>query len=141
MAEKKSAQFSAEEKALMKQRAKELKENLSKEQSLSEVLAAFKKMNANDREIAEKLHALVAKKAPKLWAKTWYSMPAYANEEGKVVLFFQESGKFKVRYSTIGFTENAKLDQGSLWATSFAVLKWSGAVEKQVAALIVQATS
>ena len=141
MAEKKTSQFSAEEKALMKQRAKELKENLSKEQSLTEVLAAFKKMNVQDREIAEKLHSLVATKAPQLWAKTWYSMPAYANAEGKVILFFQESGKFKVRYSTIGFSENAKLDEGSMWATSFAVLKWSGAVEKQVAALISQATS
>ena len=141
MAEKKAASFTAEEKAAMKQRAKELKANASKEVALKEVLAAFKKMAPADREIGEKLHALVGKAAPQLWAKTWYGMPAYANEDGKVILFYQDAGKFKYRYSTIGFQEHANLDEGSLWATSFAVLKWNGAVEKQVSALIKKAIS
>ena len=142
MATKKSSEtFSAEEKALMRARAKELKANASKEVALKEVLAAYKKMSPADREIAEKLHALVKKTAPQLWAKTWYSMPAFANDEGKTILFFQESGKFKVRYSTIGFQENANLDDGALWATSFAIIKWTGAVEKQIAALIKKAIS
>lgn len=139
MAEKKAAEFTAEEKAAMKQRAKELKANASKEVALKEVLAAFKKMAPADREIGEKLHALVGKVAPQLWAKTWYGMPAYANEDGKAVLFFQDAGKFKYRYATIGFQEHANLDDGAMWATSFAVTKWNSAVEKQVSALIKKA--
>lgn len=141
MAEKKAASFTAEEKAAMKQRAKELKANASKEVALKEVLAAFKKMAPADREIGEKLHALVGKAAPQLWAKTWYGMPAYANEDGKAVLFFQDAGKFKYRYATIGFQEHANLDDGAMWATSFAVTKWNSAVEKQVSALIKKAIS
>jgi uncharacterized protein YdhG (YjbR/CyaY superfamily) len=141
MAEKKSESFTAEEKAAMKQRAKELKANASKEVALKEVLAAFKKMAPADREIGEKLHALVGKVAPQLWAKTWYGMPAYANEDGKVILFYQDAGKFKYRYSTIGFQEHANLDDGAMWASSFAVLKWNSAVEKQVSALIKKAVS
>jgi uncharacterized protein YdhG (YjbR/CyaY superfamily) len=142
MATKKPAEsFSAEERAAMRQRAKELKANASKEASLKEVLAAYKKMSPADREIGEKLHALVKKVAPQLWAKTWYGMPAYANEDGKAVLFYQDAGKFKTRYSTIGFNEHANLDEGSLWATSFAVIKWNGAVEKQLAALIKKSVS
>ena len=142
MATKKPADtFTAEEKAVMRQRAKELKANASKEAALKEVLAAYKKMSPADREIGEKLHALVGKTAPELWAKTWYGMPAYCNEDGKVILFYQDSGKFKYRYSTIGFQEHAKLDQGSMWATSFAVLKWNAAVEKEVKALIQKSIS
>ena len=141
MAEKKAAAFTAEEKAAMKQRAKELKANASKEVALKEVLAAFKKMAPADREIGEKLHALVGKAAPQLWAKTWYGMPAYANEDGKVILFYQDAGKFKYRYATIGFQEHANLDDGAMWATSFAVTKWNSAVEKQVSALIKKAIS
>ena len=140
MATKKPADtFNAEEKAAMRQRAKELKANASKEVALKEVLAAFKKMSPADREIGEKLHALVGKVAPQLWAKTWYGMPAYANDEGKTILFYQESGKFKYRYSTIGFQESANLDEGAMWATSFAVLKWNTAVEKELKALIQKA--
>lgn len=142
MATKKPAEnFSAEEKAAMRARAKELKANASKEVALNEVLAAFKKMSPADREIGEKLHALVSKVAPQLWAKTWYGMPAYANADGKTILFYQESGKFKYRYSTVGFQEHANLDEGAIWATSFAVLKWSPAVEKQLKALIQKAIS
>jgi len=142
MAAKKPAEtFSAEEKAAMRQRAKELKANASKEVALKEVLAAYKKMSPADREIGEKLHALVKKVAPQLWAKTWYGMPAYANDEGKAVLFYQDAGKFKTRYSTIGFNEHANLDEGSLWATSFAIIKWTGPVEKQLSALIKKSVS
>lgn len=140
MATKKSSDtFSAEEKAAMRERAKELKANLTKEAALKEVLAAYKKMSPADREIGEKLHALVGKAAPQLWAKTWYGMPAYANDEGKVIVFYQESGKFKARYSTIGFQESANLDEGAMWATSFAVLKWTAGVEKELKALIQKA--
>lgn len=140
MATKKPANtFSAEEKAAMRERAKELKANLTKDAALKEVLAAYKKMSPADREIGEKLHALVGKSSPQLWAKTWYGMPAYANDEGKVIVFYQESGKFKARYSTIGFQESANLDEGAMWATSFAVLKWNTSVEKELKALIQKA--
>lgn len=139
MAEKKAGGFTAEERAAMRDRARELKANASKEAALKEVQAAFKKMGADDRAIAEKLHALVGKAAPQLWAKTWYGMPAWANADGKTVLFFQDAGKFKTRYGTIGFSDSAKLDDGNLWPTSFAILKWTGAVEKELNALIKKA--
>ena len=139
MTEKKAGTFTTEERAAMRERARELKANASKEVALKEVLAAFKKMGADDRVIAEKLHALVGKAAPQLWAKTWYGMPAWANADGKTVLFFQDAGKFKSRYATIGFSDSAKLDDGNLWPTSFAILKWTGAVEKELNALIKKA--
>jgi uncharacterized protein YdhG (YjbR/CyaY superfamily) len=139
MAAKKTGTFTAEERALMRERARELKANASKEQSLKEVMAAFSKMGPTEKEIGKKLHALVQKCAPDLWAKTWYSMPAWANADGKTVLFFQDAGKFKVRYSTIGFTEHASLDDGNLWPTSFAILKWTPVIEKQLTSLIKQA--
>jgi len=142
MATKKATEtFTPEEKAAMRARAKEQKANASKEASLKEVLAAYKKMTPADREIGEKLHALVKKVAPQLWAKTWYGMPAFANDEGKAILFYQDAGKFKTRYSTIGFNEQANLDAGAMWATSFAVIKWTSEVEKEVSALIKKAIS
>jgi uncharacterized protein YdhG (YjbR/CyaY superfamily) len=142
MATKKTAEtFTAEEKAAMRARAKEQKANGSKEAALKDVLAAYKKMTPADREIGEKLHALVKKVAPQLWAKTWYGMPAFANDEGKAILFYQDAGKFKTRYSTIGFNEQANLDSGAMWATSFAVIKWTGAVEKELSALIKKSVS
>ena len=142
MATKKPTEtFTPEEKAAMRARAKEQKANASKEAALKEVLAAYKKMTPADREIGEKLHALVKKVAPQLWAKTWYGMPAFANDEGKAILFYQDAGKFKTRYSTIGFNEQANLDSGAMWATSFAVIKWTSAVEKEVSALIKKAIS
>ena len=142
MATKKPTEtFTPEEKAAMRARAKEQKANASKEASLKEVLAAYKKMTPADREIGEKLHALVKKVAPQLWAKTWYGMPAFANDEGKAILFYQDAGKFKTRYSTIGFNEQANLDAGAMWATSFAVIKWTGAVEKELSALIKKSVS
>ena len=142
MATKKATEtFTPEEKAAMRARAKEQKANASKEAALKEVLAAYKKMTPADREIGEKLHALVKKVAPQLWAKTWYGMPAFANDEGKAILFYQDAGKFKTRYSTIGFNEQANLDAGAMWATSFAVIKWTGAVEKELSALIRKSVS
>ena len=142
MATKKPTEtFTPEEKAAMRARAKEQKANASKEAALKEVLAAYKKMTPADREIGEKLHALVKKVAPQLWAKTWYGMPAFANDEGKAILFYQDAGKFKTRYSTIGFNEQANLDAGAMWATSFAVIKWTGAVEKELSALIRKSVS
>lgn len=142
MATKKATEtFTPEEKAAMRARAKEQKANASKEAALKEVLAAYKKMSPADREIGEKLHALVKKVAPQLWAKTWYGMPAFANDEGKAILFYQDAGKFKTRYSTIGFNEQANLDAGAMWATSFAVIKWTGAVEKELSALIRKSVS
>ena len=142
MATKKATEtFTPEEKAAMRARAKEQKAYASKEAALKEVLAAYKKMTPADREIGEKLHALVKKVAPQLWAKTWYGMPAFANDEGKAILFYQDAGKFKTRYSTIGFNEQANLDAGAMWATSFAVIKWTGAVEKELSALIKKAIS
>ena len=142
MATKKATEtFTPEEKAAMRARAKEQKANASKEAALKEVLAAYKKMTPADREIGEKLHALVKKVAPQLWAKTWYGMPAFANDEGKAILFYQDAGKFTTRYSTIGFNEQANLDAGAMWATSFAVIKWTGAVEKELSALIKKSVS
>ena len=142
MATKKATEtFTPEEKEAMRARAKEQKANASKEAALKEVLAAYKKMTPADREIGEKLHALVKKVAPQLWAKTWYGMPAFANDEGKAILFYQDAGKFKTRYSTIGFNEQANLDAGAMWATSFAVIKWTGAVEKELSALIRKSVS
>jgi uncharacterized protein YdhG (YjbR/CyaY superfamily) len=142
MATKKATEtFTPEEKEAMRARAKEQKANASKEAALKEVLAAYKKMSPADREIGEKLHALVKKVAPQLWAKTWYGMPAFANDEGKAILFYQDAGKFKTRYSTIGFNEQANLDAGAMWATSFAVIKWTGAVEKELSALIKKSVS
>jgi uncharacterized protein YdhG (YjbR/CyaY superfamily) len=142
MATKKATEtFTPEEKAAMRARAKEQKANASKEAALKEVLAAYKKMTPADREIGEKLHALVKKVAPQLWAKTWYGMPAFANDEGKAILFYQDAGKFKTRYSTIGFNEQANLDAGAMWATSFAVIKWTGTVEKELSALIKKSVS
>jgi len=142
MATKKATEtFTPEEKEAMRARAKEQKANASKEAALKEVLAAYKKMSPADREIGEKLHALVKKVAPQLWAKTWYGMPAFANDEGKAILFYQDAGKFKTRYSTIGFNEQANLDAGAMWATSFAVIKWTGAVEKELSALIRKSVS
>ena len=92
-----------------------------------------------DKAIAKKIHALVKKIAPQLQAKTWYGMQAYCNDEGKTVVFFQDAGKFKARYSTLGFQDAANLDKDAMWATSFAVIGWNETVEKNITALIKKA--
>jgi uncharacterized protein YdhG (YjbR/CyaY superfamily) len=137
--------FSAEERAAMKQRAAELraegKQGAKKADGLQELLAKIAEMAPSDRALAERVHVTVTANAPELTPKTWYGMPAYANAAGKVVVFFQDAGKFKYRYSTLGFQEAANLDDGDLWPVSYALTKWSPAVEKKVAALVKAAIS
>jgi len=130
--------FSTEERAAMKERAKELKAAKNKEDSEKEVLKKFAEMTPADRVIGESLHKLVMSTAPDLLPKNWYGQPAYYLD-GKVIVFFQSAGKFKTRYSSLGFSEDAKLDDGVIWPTSFALLEWTPAVEKQVAALVKKA--
>jgi uncharacterized protein YdhG (YjbR/CyaY superfamily) len=137
--------FSAEERAAMKARVDEMraegKKGAKKADGLQQLLDKVAEMAPGDREIAERVHVTVTANAPHLAPKTWYGMPAYANDEGKVVVFFQDSGKFKVRYSTLGFQDAANLDDGDMWATSFALMKWSPSVEKRVAELVKAAVS
>jgi uncharacterized protein YdhG (YjbR/CyaY superfamily) len=150
MAEKKAAKkgkaqgFTAEERAAMKERAKELKaeERASKDRAAGErdVLAKIAEMPEPDRGMAERLHALVTASAPDLSPKTWYGMPAYA-KNGKVVCFFQSADKFKSRYATLGFSDEASLDDGALWPTSFALKKLTAVEEKKIAALVKKAVS
>ena len=137
--------FSAEERAARKDRAAELrsegKKGAKKADGLQAVLDAIEKMGPEDRALAERVHVTVTATAPGLAPKTWYGMPAYANEDGKVVVFFQDAGKFKYRYSTLGFQDAANLDDGDMWPASFALMKWSPTVERQVVALVKAAVS
>ena len=137
--------FTAEERAAMKQRAAELraegKKGAKKADALQQVLDSIASMAPDDRALAERVHATVTATAPDLMPKTWYGMPAYANADGKVVVYFQDSGKFKARYSTFGFDAAANLDDGDMWPTSYAVLQWSPAVEKKVVELVKRAIS
>ena len=132
--------FSAAERAAMKERAAELraegKKGAKKADGLQAVLDKIAEMDPDDRELAERVHVAITTAAPDLAPRTWYGMPAYANEAGKVVVFFQESGKFGYRYSTLGFQEDAQLDDGDFWPISFALLRWTPAVEKRVVELI-----
>ena len=133
-----SEKFSAEEKAAMRARAKELKANEDGEKAIQD---AFKKMTPADRALAKKIDALVRKAAPGLLPKTWYGMPSYANSDGKVVCFFKNAGKFKARYSELGFNEAARLDSGGMWPTVFAVTKLTAADEAKITKLVKQAVS
>ncbi len=128
--------FTAEEKAAMKARAKELKAN---EDGESAVRAAIAKMSPADRTLAKGIHELVRAAAPDLTPKTWYGMPAYANKDGKVICFFRDAGKFKDRYSTFGFNDAAKLDQGSMWPTAYALTKLTTPDETKIRALVKKA--
>ncbi len=132
---KKKDGFSAEEKAAMKARAKELK---SKADGESAVLAALAKMSAADRALGKRIHAIVKKSAPDLAPKTWYGMPAYA-KDGKVVCFFRNAEKFKERYAMFGFNDSAKLDEGSMWPVAFALKKLTAADEAKIRALVKKA--
>ncbi len=140
-----SGGFSAEERAAMKQRAAELraegKKGAKKADALQAVLDSIAAMAPDDRALAERVHATVTATAPALSPKTWYGMPAYANEDGKVVLFFKDAGKFKSRYATLGFEEAANLDDGPMWPTSFALTELTPAEEKKIAALVEKALS
>jgi uncharacterized protein YdhG (YjbR/CyaY superfamily) len=137
--------FSAAERAAMKKRAEELraegKQGAKKADGLEQVLDSIASMERGDRAIAERVHATVMATAPDLSPKTWYGMPSYANADGKVVLFFQNSGKFNYRYCTLGFQDTANLDDGDIWATSYALMRWSPEVEKKVAELVKAAVS
>jgi uncharacterized protein YdhG (YjbR/CyaY superfamily) len=133
---KKKESFSAEEKAAMRARARELKANEDGEKAVRDAIAA---MSPKDRTIAKRLHELVRAAAPDLTPKTWYGMPAYANKDGKVVCFFRDAGKFKDRYATFGFNDAAKLDQGAMWPTAFALTKLTAADEKKISALVKKA--
>jgi uncharacterized protein YdhG (YjbR/CyaY superfamily) len=132
--------FSAQERAAMKQRAAELraegKKGAKKADGLQAVLDSIAKMAPQDRALAERVHVTVTANAPDLSPKTWYGMPAYENADGKVVVFFQDSGKFNYRYSTLGFQDTANLDDGDLWPVSYALQKWSTVVEKKIVELV-----
>ena len=135
--------FTAEERAAMKERAAEVRASRKKASKdlEPEVLAKIAELPAEDRAMAERIHAIVKDNAPELSPKTWYGMPAYANADGKVVVFFQDAGKFESRYSTLGFNDTANLDDGDLWPTTFALKRWSPAVEKKVVELVKAAIS
>ncbi len=140
-----SSGFSAEERAAMKQRAAELRaegrKGAKKADELHAVLESIAKMAPEDRALAERVHATVIATAPDLWPKTWYGMPAYANADGKVVVAFKTAGKFGQRYSTLEFQDSAHLDDGDMWPVSYALQKWTPAVEKKVAELVKAAIS
>ena len=134
--------FSADEKAAMKERARELKAearaNKSRADGERDLLAAIAAMPEADRTMAERLHAIVASSAPDLAPKTWYGMPAYARD-GNVVCFFTAADKFKSRYATLGFNDSANLDDGAMWPTAFALTEMTAAVEAKIAALVKEA--
>jgi len=130
--------FSADEKAAMKERARELKAQKSRAEGEADLLAKIAGMHETDRAMATRLHAIVKAAAPGLLPKTWYGMPAYANAEGKIVCFFRDAQKFGDRYATFGFNDAAKLDDGAMWPTAFALLKLTSADEKKIAALVKQ---
>jgi uncharacterized protein YdhG (YjbR/CyaY superfamily) len=137
--------FSAQERAAMKKRAAELraegKKGAKKADGLQAVLDSIAEMAPQDRALAERVHLTVTATAPELSPKTWYGMPAYANADGKVVVFFQNAGKFNYRYSTLGFMDAANLDDGDVWPVSYALKKWSPIAEKKVAELVKAAIS
>lgn len=131
--------FSAAERAAMKQRAKELKLQQSREESTQAVLDRIAELAEADRVLAERIHAIVTKAAPQLTPRTWYGFPAYANAEGKIVVFFKDAAKFKDRYATLGFETSAQLDDGEVWPVAFAITALSPAEEKKIAELVAKA--
>jgi len=138
---KKSDGFTAEEKAAMKEAIKERKAAASKEEAENAVLEKIAEMKGLDHTMAKRIHEIVKASAPSLSPKTWYGMPAYANEDGKVVCFFQAASKFNARYATFGFNDTANLDEGAMWPTSFALKELTPAAEKKIEALVKKAVS
>jgi uncharacterized protein YdhG (YjbR/CyaY superfamily) len=130
--------FTDEERAAMKERARELKAGARKGDGEADLLAKIAEMTGADRAMAERLHAIIKASAPSLESRTWYGMPAYASN-GKVVCFFQPAGKFKARYSTLGFNDGANLDEGAMWPTSFALMELTPDAEARIAALVKKA--
>jgi uncharacterized protein YdhG (YjbR/CyaY superfamily) len=139
MSVKKSEGFTAEERAAMKERAKELKAEAQRADGERAVLTKIAEMPETDRAMAERLHEIVKASAPELSPKTWYGMPAYANKDGKVVCFFQSAEKFNARYATFGFSDKANLDEGAMWPTSFALKELGAAAEARIGALVKRA--
>lgn len=141
----KSKGWTEEEKAAMKERAKEMKAEAraskNREEGEKAVFEAIAAMKGSDPAMAKRIHEIVTTAAPELMPKTWYGMPAYANEDGKVICFFQAASKFNVRYATFGFQPDAHLDDGNMWAASFALIKLTSAEEKKIAALVKKALS
>ena len=141
---KASAGFTADEKAAMRERAKEQKvaarRGIVRPAALEDVLAKIAEMPPADREIAERVHALITKTAPDLSPRTWYGQPAYA-KDGKVVCFFQAAAKFNTRYATFGFSERANLDDGNMWPNAFALKKLTKADQSRILDLVKQAVS
>ena len=135
-----SSGFTAEERAAMRERARELKAEALKADGEAAVLAKIAEMPKSDRAIAERIHALITATAPVLSPKTWYGMPAYAND-GKIVCFFQSADKFKSRYAMLGFSDQANLDDGAMWPTYYAVTGLTAAVETKVRDLVKKAVS
>jgi len=136
--------FSKEERDAMKERAKELKAEAKRASTRADgerdLLEKIAEMPADDRAIAERIHTLVSEASPDLDPKTWYGQPAWA-KDGKVIVFFQSSAKFGTRYCTLGFSEDANLDEGSMWPTSFGILSLTAADEKKITALVTKAVS
>jgi uncharacterized protein YdhG (YjbR/CyaY superfamily) len=137
---KKSKGFTAEERAAMKERAQELKAEAAKADGESALLAKVAEMKGTDRAMAKRLHAIITASAPALSPKTWYGMPAYA-KDGKVVCFFQSAEKFNSRYATFGFSDEANLDKGAMWPTSFALKELTAAEEAKIGTLVKKAVS
>lgn len=141
----KSGGFTDEEKAAMKERAKELKAearvNKNKAEGEHDVLAKIAELQGTDRSMARRIHEIIKDSAPSLSPKTWYGMPAYANKDGKIVCFFTPASKFNSRYATFGFNDNAGLDEGGMWPTSFALKKLTATEEAKIAALVKKAVS
>ncbi|HQX15962.1 MAG TPA: DUF1801 domain-containing protein [Anaerolineales bacterium] len=131
--------LSAEEIAAMKETLKERKQAANKEEAEKAVLEAIAKMKEPDRALAKRIHEIVKTSAPSLSPKTWYGMPAYADADGKVICFFQAASKFNVRYATFGFQPDATLDDGNMWAASFALVKLTSAEEAKITALVKKA--
>ena len=143
MAEKKqrSTGFTAQEKAAMRERARELKAEKNKAAGESDLLAKIAEMPKADRVLAERIHEIVKSAAPSLSPKTWYGMPAYADDAGKIVVFFKSADKFKSRYATLGFEEAANLDKGAMWPTSYALTELTDADEAKIRTLVKKAAS
>jgi uncharacterized protein YdhG (YjbR/CyaY superfamily) len=131
--------FTADERAAMKEHARELKAEREGAEGESQVQAAIAKMQPADRAMAKRVHAIVKDNAPDLSPKTWYGMPAYANKDGKAVVFFRDAAKFKERYAMLGFNDSANLDKGSMWPIAYALKELTAADEKTIAALVKKA--
>jgi len=138
---KKSGGFTDEERAAMRERAQELKAEAARADGESAVLARIAEMPEPDRSMAARLHEIIKASAPTLAPKTWYGMPAYANQEGKVVCFFQSAHKFGARYATLGFSDAARLDEGAMWPTAFALKELTAEEEARISALVKKAVS